>query len=251
MGEFQDLTRREFLSPRVMVALGRQLLALARRTAAAFVENFRREDFSNEEEAAVPGGSADRIADRRDAERREIGRRLWEERELPPVPVLRPPRAAEERQFLELCTRCGDCISACPYGSIRHAPMRLRDAGDTPMIVPMERGCEMCEDTPCVSACETGALHPSLPVIMGKAKIVPHCLNYHGEECRLCVDKCPEEAIEFDDEHKPFVKQDLCTGCGLCQEVCPAPHNAVIIKPELNRPRLAEELIPAVDEGEG
>ncbi|MCA9157748.1 MAG: hypothetical protein KDA72_05440, partial [Planctomycetales bacterium] len=31
------------------------------------------------------------------------------------IPVFRPPGAIEEQRFLAGCTRCGDCITACPY----------------------------------------------------------------------------------------------------------------------------------------
>src|SRR6266545_3876887 len=30
---------------------------------------------------------------------------------------LRPPGAVAEELFLDRCTRCGDCLPACPYGS--------------------------------------------------------------------------------------------------------------------------------------
>src|SRR2546422_4692802 len=32
---------------------------------------------------------------------------------------LRPPGAVDETLFLDRCTRCGDCLPACPYGSIK------------------------------------------------------------------------------------------------------------------------------------
>ena len=68
---------------------------------------------------------------------------------------LRPPGAVEEELFLERCTRCGDCIPACPYGSIKKNP-----ANGFPILFANESPCFLCDDVPCVAACETEALLP-------------------------------------------------------------------------------------------
>jgi ferredoxin len=34
---------------------------------------------------------------------------------LAPFPLLRPPGAIAEPDFLATCTRCGDCAKACPH----------------------------------------------------------------------------------------------------------------------------------------
>ena len=40
-----------------------------------------------------------------------------------PAPVLRPPWALDERDFLAACTRCDACVRACPTGAaIRVSP---------------------------------------------------------------------------------------------------------------------------------
>ncbi len=78
-------------------------------------------------------------------------------------PVLRPPGALAEHEFLDACTRCGDCIEACEPGAIRIAPERMRAAAGTPMIDASESPCMLCEDLPCIAACETGALRSEAP----------------------------------------------------------------------------------------
>jgi ferredoxin-type protein NapG len=35
---------------------------------------------------------------------------------------------------------------------------------------------------------------------------------------------------------RPTVVEDVCTGCGVCAHVCPAPQNAVLLLPILGRP---------------
>ena len=41
------------------------------------------------------------------------------------VPLLRPPGAVTERQFLQDCTRCDKCIHACPKDAIVKAPKKF------------------------------------------------------------------------------------------------------------------------------
>jgi electron transfer flavoprotein alpha subunit len=38
--------------------------------------------------------------------------------------------------------------------------------------------------------------------------------------CGVCVDSCPEQAIELVDDVAK-VKADLCNGCGACVDICP------------------------------
>ncbi len=47
------------------------------------------------------------------------------------LPIHRPPGAVDEVTFLSGCTRCNECISACPVGAIVHAPARFREAADS------------------------------------------------------------------------------------------------------------------------
>src|SRR5690606_36871456 len=97
------------------------------------------------------------------------------------LPVHRPPGAVDEVSFLSGCTRCNECISACPAGAIVHAPARFREAAGTPMIDPSAAACVMCEDTPCITACKPGVLRADQPLKMGVAYIqTMACLAYTG-----------------------------------------------------------------------
>ncbi|MGP1346133.1 MAG: 4Fe-4S binding protein [Phycisphaerales bacterium] len=147
-------------------------------------------------------------------------------------PILRPPRAVPEPQFLAECTRCDACLEACPHDAIIHAPPRFRQAAGTPMIDPHRQPCWMCHDTPCVSACEPGVLDPNRPIRMGTARInTTTCLAHQGSFCTVCSEQCPvEDAIELT-SGKPHINEDKCTGCGVCAHVCPAPDNAVLLIP--------------------
>ncbi len=131
---------------------------------------------------------------------------------------LRPPGAPEEARFLERCTGCGDCVAACPHGSIGV----LKD-NKTPIIFPDEKPCYLCGDFPCIAACEPEALQPVETVnavAMGLA-IVSHRLCTSGQGCNACVTQCPTRAIGMDFALMSIrVDGDLCVGCGLCEYTC-------------------------------
>lgn len=56
-----------------------------------------------------------------------------------------------------------------------------------------------------------------------------HCLAYRSLMCTTCTERCPEPgAIELVD-NAPRINPDLCTACGVCHDVCPAPQNAVLL----------------------
>ncbi len=154
----------------------------------------------------------------------------------PPGPpagrVHRPPGAVDEPTFLRDCTRCGDCITACPPNAIVLAPAPYGPAAGTPMIDPMTSPCVMCDDPPCIKACEPGVLSSAEPLKMGTASIrVPNCLAHQGTTCTVCFERCPVPGALELDRGRPVIHDEACTGCGVCQHVCPAPYNAVLILP--------------------
>lgn len=153
------------------------------------------------------------------------------------IPVLRPPGAIDEPLFLDGCTRCDECVRACPHDAIVHAPDRLREAAGTPIIDPDRQPCLMCEDFPCIAACEPQVLSPRIPKAMGTAKITRHlCLAHHGTTCTVCSERCVVPGAIDVIDGKPTVNETTCTGCGVCRYVCPAPENAILLMPSFLRP---------------
>ncbi len=155
--------------------------------------------------------------------------------------LVRPPGAVAEDLFLARCTRCADCIEACPHHAIVGAPARFRDAAGTPSIDASVSPCRMCEDFPCIAACEPQALVDNADK-MGTARVRRFdCLNELGSPCSSCIEHCPVEgAIAWGrvSQHRtktPVVSDQRCTGCGVCHFVCPAPVNAIAILPNIRR----------------
>jgi len=54
--------------------------------------------------------------------------------------------------------------------------------------------------------------------------------------CSACVERCPVPGAMKKERGMPMVVADACTGCGLCQEICPAPRNAVLLMPRRQTP---------------
>lgn len=151
-------------------------------------------------------------------------------RRLPVLPIVRPPGAAPEARFVEACDGCGGCLEACPHGAIRPLDGRHGPVAGTPTIAALESPCLMCEDFPCIAACDRGALLPEEPRTIGVAQIRQYdCLAYEGTFCSTCSERCPEPGAIERVNGKPRIVEDACTGCGVCQHVCPAPRNAILI----------------------
>jgi len=136
---------------------------------------------------------------------------------------IRPPGAVDELQFRALCTQCGACTNACPHAAI-FTLATGSDAG-TPVLLPEQRACHICEGFPCAAACETGALAVPDPssVDLGRVRLrEDRCIAFAGPECGACVGVCPDgvDAIALRG-WKPSFDADQCVGCGLCIEACP------------------------------
>lgn len=152
--------------------------------------------------------------------------------------LIRPPGAVAEAEFVSLCTKCDDCMNACPHGSIKKAGSNFGAAGNSPVIIPSVKPCYLCDDFPCIKACTTGALAPvadKREVRMGKAHI-DFALCYNGGEDSgrmypMCVLKCPlsGEAISTEDS-RPIVDLEKCVGCGICESACLAVNNQIAIR---------------------
>lgn len=163
------------------------------------------------------------------------GRRL-------PLPLLRPPGAMPEPEFLDTCYRCGSCADACPADAIA----LVRDGHETligtPYVDPNRQACVICDELACMKVCPSGALRlvDRLSIRMGLAVVDESvCVRSEGEDCRICIERCPlgETAIRLGGDGRinvvdPGAGGTGCTGCGVCQQHCPtSPIKAIRIRP--------------------
>ena len=152
------------------------------------------------------------------------------------IPLLRPPGAVPEAQFLDLCEGAGACAEACPADAILLLPRKENSDLDAPIIQPSISACVICDDLSCMKACPSGALKlvPKESIRIGIAKIdLDECLAWTNmdDTCNYCVEKCPigEMAIRIESkgESKGPVMGKECVGCGLCEYHCPSFPEAV------------------------
>ncbi len=150
-------------------------------------------------------------------------------------PVLRPPGAIAPLAFLDKCTRCGDCSNACPFYAIYTLADDAPVGKGSPILLPGQAPCHMCEGFPCASACATGALvkPEETTVMLGKVNLIEeNCFAFRGPECGACGGLCPGgiKAITFR-MARPQLDVESCIGCGLCIEACPTTPKAFVFIP--------------------
>lgn len=150
---------------------------------------------------------------------------------------LRPPGAVNEKDFLALCIKCGQCLQVCPYHSIELADFTKGHGVGTPFIDANVRGCYACEAVPCVLACPSGALDHNCEkaedIHMGIAVLefpdtciamsntpIPSGYNDKMHKFHNSVTNLTEY------EEKMIAKFDEFEGeqCTLCADMCPIPN---------------------------
>ena len=163
--------------------------------------------------------------------------------------LLRPPGVRSEDEFLEKCVRCGECMKVCLRSALYPAFLQAGVEGIyTPLLIPRLGYCEY-NCTLCGQVCPTGAI-PELPPerkrreVIGRAVIDRDCCIPFAKrtDCIVCEEHCPipQKAIRaetvtitsFSGEtvrvRLPYVVDELCNGCGICENVCPLEGKAGI-----------------------
>jgi polyferredoxin len=156
--------------------------------------------------------------------------------------LIRPPGAVEEKEFLERCIKCGECMKVCIKNAIHPT---LSEAGLEGVWTPylkMQLGYCEYNCTLCGQVCPTNAIQ-ELTVeqkhenriglaIFDKNRCIPYAM---GRNCIVCEEVCPtpEKAIWFEEMEvathdgqrvtvkQPRIDPHLCIGCGICEYVCP------------------------------
>ncbi|UCV11502.1 ferredoxin-type protein NapF [Dechloromonas denitrificans] len=142
-----------------------------------------------------------------------------------PKAEIRPPWALAEAAFIDACTRCNDCLGACPEAIL------IAGDGGYPTVDFRRGECTFCGD--CARTCQPMALNPETQSSPWpyKAVISPACLPHKGVECRVCGDFCDARAIRFQPRlggsPLPEIDHEQCSGCGACVAACPTQAIAI------------------------
>jgi len=151
------------------------------------------------------------------------------------LPLLRPPGALAEPDFLNTCSQCQACVNACPADCIKIETQPGGRGGSKPFIIAQESPCVVCSGLECMFVCPSGALVPTrlANIDMGTALWDEQsCLLTNGHQCDACVQACPigEVAIRIDGQRVSVL--DGCTGCGMCEHRCPTrPGRSINVVP--------------------
>ncbi len=150
--------------------------------------------------------------------------------------LIRPPGALPEEEFVSVCSGCGECLKVCPNNALQSTLLEAGLAGlYTPRLVPRIGYCEeFCNF--CGKVCPTEAIR-YLPfeekrlLQMGIAHVdKTRCIAWDTEKiCLVCNEQCSYQAIVGDEKKRPIVKEEKCTGCGICENKCPVDGEAAII----------------------
>jgi ferredoxin-type protein NapF len=150
--------------------------------------------------------------------------------------LIRPPGALPEEEFVAVCTGCGECLKVCPNNALQSTFLEAGLAGlYTPRLVSRIGYCEeFCNY--CGRVCPTEAIRPlsieeKRLTQMGIAHInKTRCIAWDTDKiCLVCNEQCSYHAIIGDDKKRPIVKEEKCTGCGICENKCPVDGESAII----------------------
>ena len=173
--------------------------------------------------------------------------------------AIRPPGSVAEAEFLERCIKCDQCINVCPTNVLQ--PATLTQSGLEGLWTPvMDFSVGFCQlnCTLCSEVCPTGAIQKTSlerklglgaysnegPIRLGTAFFNQgRCLPWAMQTpCVVCEEVCPvtpkaigayEETItRWDGQQvvlkKPYMRPELCIGCGICQRECPVVDDAAV-----------------------
>jgi ferredoxin len=158
---------------------------------------------------------------------------------VPAVTV--PPGARSVDRYLDSCTACGLCVSACPSKVLgaSHKLFGLRG-----LLAPvLDYAVSYCqyECTSCLDICPSGSLErlrleqKKLVKIGDAALVRERCIVFTSKtKCGACAEHCPTGAVHMVPSStgipEPVFTSSICIGCGACHHACPVrPERAITV----------------------
>jgi len=135
------------------------------------------------------------------------------------------------------------CVLACPSGALDHSCEKATDIAMGIAVLQNPRTCLAVKK----QNIPTGYNEKMKNFIANVTNINPleddlleKFDSFDGKECTLCVDMCPMpnplSAIAMITTSSGITRPEIydgCTGCGVCQEVCPTSVPSIVVKPRV------------------
>jgi polyferredoxin len=152
-----------------------------------------------------------------------------------------PPGSTGISNFTSNCTACSLCISVCPNNVLVPS---FKEYGIASIMQPhldYHKGFCAYECVRCVEVCPTGAMLPMTIEAkkltqIGKAVFIKdNCIvKTEKTACGACAESCPTKAVHmipYEDRLViPETTDDICIGCGHCENACPTiPYKAIFV----------------------
>ena len=139
-----------------------------------------------------------------------------------------PPGSGNVERFLDRCTGCGLCITACPTHVLRPSRTQHGLRGVMKPYLDFTEGFCNFDCNICTTVCPEGAL---LPLALAEKKQTQialaafkreHCIvQQQRTECGACTEHCPTKALYTEEEKFPSCDMETCYVCHACIETCP------------------------------
>jgi polyferredoxin len=188
--------------------------------------------------------------------------------------AIRPPGSVAEAEFLERCIKCDQCVNVCPTNVLQ--PSTLAQGGLEGFWTPVmnfsigfcQYNCSLCSEVCPTGAIQkisveqklgVGAYKEEGPIRLGTAFYDRgRCLPWSMETpCVVCEEVCPvspkaigtyeEEITRWDGTkvtlNKPYVRPELCIGCGICEHECPVIDDAAVYVTAIGETRSKERTL--------
>jgi ferredoxin len=157
-----------------------------------------------------------------------------------PGRAIAPPGASSVARFLDRCTACHLCVSACPTHVLQPATLEYGLAGWMKPHLDYSRAFCNFDCRRCGEICPDGAIDLLDLTVKHVTKIgrahleLGRCIVVrNGTDCAACSEHCPTKAVSTipwrDNLRRPTLAQEFCIGCGACEYACPV--KAITVSP--------------------
>ncbi len=153
------------------------------------------------------------------------------------APATSPPGSISVPRFLDHCTGCGLCITACPTHVLQPSFLQYGIRGVFKPHLDFTKGFCNFDCTACSSVCPEGAILPISRSDKQRTQIalasfhsdrcIVHC---HQTECGACTEHCPTKALSTFEGKVPSCDTSACIACNSCVQAC--PQHAISLVPD-------------------